>query len=138
MFQLSQRQRDILIAAVSYAASNLDDINMIMADEELAATGVGLLVQGQRTPEFEQQELDDLLGLLIQDERADFWRIHAGAQEPRVIAYVEGGVLQGARASESLSFDVWDMDNQEASSGEELKPFAELKKEYEDLPFGVY
>lgn len=74
----------------------------------------------------------------------------AGAKRPRVICVVESGVVQGARASEDINFDVLDFDCKRmvdaiVEDGEptqadidEHDRFNSLNDESDDLPEDVY
>lgn len=59
--------------------------------------------------------------------------------EIRVICFVEGGVVQGARASVPVNFNVFDQDNRDATEDEaEIAEFDTLLAEYESLPEPIY
>lgn len=63
---------------------------------------------------------------------------------PRVIVFVHGGVIQGARSDMAdVRLEVLDYDNLEAAKDdpafqEEYKELVALEQEYEQLPNAVY
>ncbi len=62
------------------------------------------------------------------------------AESPRVIVFVDGGIVQEVKANtRKIHVDVYDYDNASAEEREEEKErFAQLEKEYDELPYMVY
>lgn len=57
----------------------------------------------------------------------------------RVIVYVEGGVVQGIRASGPIQVDVLDMDDKtRVDSLKDSQRLETLEVEYHSLPFAAY
>lgn len=83
-----------------------------------------------------QEVIDALREALGIDEHYRADELAAPLIKPlQVVAYVEGGVVQAARASAPVSFGVIDMDNLQADATAD--DIEDIMSAYEDLPFAV-
>jgi len=59
-------------------------------------------------------------------------------EPPRIIVYVEGGLVQGARANVPVNLSVLDHGSLDTDDEGEIRKYAELEAEYDALPEGIY
>ena len=80
-----------------------------------------------------RQDLD-----IVKDRHTYLETLLGQMESPRVVVYVEGGLVQGARASVPVNLSVLDHGSLDTDDEGEIQKYEELEAEYDALPEAIY